>query len=175
MSISAHLTPEPERRLWIIFENMRRAVESADVKIGALTAFAAAELAFIAPSAPVGPLALLILASLSAALPLGVFALAPLSRLPAWLSFLEPAKDKTSVNDCLIAPEDVAKYTQKELTHRLDKYLGGGITATPYYEDIVGQIVAHASAAARKQRLLRATCAAVGVGQLCLLARLIAR
>jgi hypothetical protein len=175
VSISAHLTPEPERRLWIILENMRRSGEWADLKIGALTAFAAAELAFLKIPAPAGPLGFLTLASLTAALPLGVFAFAPLARLPAFLSFLDEPKHKTSVNDCLLAVEDVAKYTQGELVNRLDRYLGGGITATPYYEDIVGQIVARASVAARKQRLFRASCALVGAGQLCLLARLLWR
>ena len=175
MSISAHLTPEPERRLWIIFENMRHAAEWADREIGALTAFAAAELAFTKILAPSGPLGFLTLASLTAALPLGVFAFAPLARLPAFLSFLDEPKHKTSASDCLISVDDLAKYTQGELVNRLDCYLGGGVTATPYYEDIVGQIVARASVAARKQRLFRASCALVGFGQLCLLAQLLRR
>ncbi len=102
---------------------------------------------------PRAALGFLARAALAAALPLGVFAFAPLARLPKFLSFLDEEKHKTSVNDCLIAFEDLAKYTQGELINRLDRYLGGGITATPYYEDIVGQIVEHASIAARKQRL----------------------
>lgn len=175
MSVSAHLTPEPERRLTLILENMRHAVEEADRKIGALTAFAAAELAFVKIAAPAGPFGFLTLLSLAAALPLGVFAFAPLARLPNFLSFLDEEKHKTSVNDCLIAVEDLAKYTQGELINRLDRYLGGGITATPYYEDIVGQIVAHASIAARKQRLFKGSCLIVGFGQLCLLVQLLAR
>jgi hypothetical protein len=159
----------------LILESMRHAAEWADRKIGAVTAFAAAELAFIKILAPAGPLGFLTLVSLTAALPLGVFAFAPLARLPNFLSFLDEEKHKTSVNDCLIAVEDLAKYTQGELINRLDRYLGGGITATPYYEDIVGQIVAHASIAARKQRLFRASCLVVGAGQLCLLVQLLAR
>ncbi|HEX4047382.1 MAG TPA: hypothetical protein VH309_06085 [Elusimicrobiota bacterium] len=170
MSISAHLTPEPERRLTLILENMRAAGDRADLKIGALTAFAAAELTFTKILAPAGALGFLTVVSLAAALPLGVFAFAPLARLPKLLSFLDEEKHKTSVNDCLLAVEDLAKYTQTELVNRLDRYLGGGITATPYYEDIVGQIVASASVAARKRRLFRASCALVGFAQLCLFA-----
>ncbi|HXT00040.1 MAG TPA: hypothetical protein VN915_05160, partial [Elusimicrobiota bacterium] len=161
MSISAHLTPEPERRLTLILENMRHEGEWADKKIGALTAFAASELAVAHFIAPPGPLGFLTLLALTAALPLGVFAFSPLARLPAVLAFLDEAKHKTSVNDCLVAVEDLAKYTQGELINRLDRYLGGGITATPYYEDIVGQIVARASVAARKRRLFRAACLVV--------------
>jgi len=175
MSISAHLTPEPERRLWTILENVRRSAEWTETKIGALTAFAAAQLAFLRLAGASGPLGLAALLALGAALMVGLFAFAPLSRLPPWLDFLGPAKDKTSVNDCLIAFEDLAKYTQNELINRLDRYLGGGVTATPYYEDIVGQIARTASVAARKQRLLRASCAVVGFGQLCLLGQLLRR
>lgn len=172
VSISAHLTPEPERRLTLILENMRHAGEYADRKIGAMTAFAAVELIFLRFMTPEGPFGSAAAAALTAVLPLGVFAFAPLARLPKFLSFLDEAKHKTSVNDCLIAVEDLAKYTQGELIGRLDRYLGGGITATPYYEDIVGQIVAYASIAARKQRLFKAACVIVGAAQLCLLAQL---
>jgi hypothetical protein len=169
VSVSAHLTPEPERRLMLMLESMRRSVEWADLKIGALTFFAAAELAFLRP------FGLLTAATLVVALPLGVFAFAPLARLPKFLSFLDEEKHKTSVNDCLIAFEDLAKYTQGELINRLDRYLGGGITATPYYEDIVGQIVESASIAARKQRLFKASCVLVGLAQLGLLVQLLGR
>jgi hypothetical protein len=173
VSISAHLSPEPERRLWIIHENMRRAAEWADQKIGALTVFAAAELIAVAAAPPLGPFRALTLLSLATALPLGVFAFTPLTRLPALLSFLDEAKHKTSVNDCLISVDDVARYTRAELVLRLDKYLGGGITATPYYEDIVGHIIDWAAIASRKQRLFRFSCLLVGFAQLCLFARLL--
>jgi hypothetical protein len=175
MSISAHLTPEPERRLWIIHESMRRAIELHDGKIATLTGFAAAELAFMALRPPAGALAFLTRAALAAALPLGVFAFSPLARLPGFLSFLDEPKHATSVNDCLIAIDDVAKHTQAELVLRLDKYLGGGVTATPYYEDIVGQAIASALIASRKARLFRVSCAVVGFAQLCLFAQILGR
>jgi len=175
MSVSAHLTPEPERRLWLILESMRHAVDSADLRIGALTAFAVAELAFIKILLPVGPPGFMALASLTTALPLGVFAFTPLKRLPKWLQFLEPKRGKMIAEDCLISVDDLVKYSHGDLIFRLDKYLGGGITATPYYEDIVGQIVENARIAARKQRLFRAQCFVVGAGQLGLLGQLIWR
>ncbi|MDD5302677.1 MAG: hypothetical protein PHS14_06155 [Elusimicrobia bacterium] len=175
MSVSAHLTPEPERRLWLILESMRHAVDWADLRIGALTAFAVAELAFIKILLPVGPPGFLALVSLTVALPLGVFAFAPLKRLPKWLHFLEPHKGRMSADDSLITVDDLVKYSHGDLIFRLDKYLGGGITATPYYEDIIGQIVENARAASRKQSLFRAECVVVGIGQLGLLGQLIWR
>lgn len=175
MSVSAHLTPEPERRLWLILESMRHEVDGADLRIGALTAFAAAELAFIRILLPVGWPGFLALASLTAALPLGVFAFAPIKRLPAWLRFLEPHKGRMSTEDSLVSVDDLVKYSHGDLIFRLDKYLGGGITATPYYEDIIGRIVENARCAGRKQRLFRAACVVVGVGQIGLLGQLIWR
>ncbi|NNN04607.1 MAG: hypothetical protein HKL90_01765 [Elusimicrobia bacterium] len=175
MSVSAHLSPEPERRLWAILDGVRRTVERTEAKLGALTVLAFAELALIALAVPDGALSTAAVSLLGACLLIGALAAAPLSRLPPPLSFLEPRKDKTSVNDCLIAAEDLSKYTQNELTARLDKYLGGGLTATPYHEDIVGQIVRGATVAARQRRLLGATCLLVAGGQLCLLGRLLWR
>ena len=175
MSISTHLSPEPERRLWIILESMRLSVEWADRRTGALTAFAAAELAFVTLAVPSGPAGFLALVCLAAALPLGVFAFSPLSGKPQWLPFLEPSKDKHSVDDSLVSADDLAKYSHSELVHRLDKYLGGGITATQYHEDIVGQIVINARVATRKQRLFRMACVLVGLAQLGLLAQVFRR
>lgn len=175
MSVSAHLTPEPERRLWLILESMRHEVDWADMRIGALTGFAVAELAFIKILLPVGPPGFMALVSLTVALPLGVFAFTPFKRLPKWLQFLEPQRGKISTEDSLISVNDLVKYSHGDLIFHLDKYLGGGITATPYYEDIIGQIVENARIAARKQRLFRATCVVVGAGQLGLLGQLIWR
>jgi hypothetical protein len=175
MSVSSHLTPEPERRLWAILENMQRSVESADLRIGAVTAFAALELAFIKAAAPAGLLGFLTPALLALALPLGVFAFSPLTGIPKWIYAPEPRKDKPSIDHCLISADDIAKYTQNELIHRLDKYLGGGITATPYHEDLVGQIVVHARIAVRKQRLFNVSGAVVGIAQLGVLGGLLSR
>lgn len=169
MSVSAHLTPEPERRLWLILESMRHAVDSADLRIAAITALAVAELAFFKFEPG------LVAVALTAALPLGVFAFVPAKRLPKWLQFLEPHRDKMRADDSLILVDDLVKYSHGDLIFRLDKYLGGGITATPYYEDIVGQIVENARVAARKQRLLRGACLLVGAAQLGLLAQLLRR
>lgn len=175
MSVSAHLTPEPERRLWIILDAMRHEVETTERKVGALTAFAAAELVFLKFAAPAGPLAYLAGAALGVALPLGVLVFAPLTTLPKWLSFLEPARGKQNISDCMILPDDIAKYPLGDLILRFDKYLGGGITATLYYEDIVSQIRANAVSATRKKRLLRLACLLVGVAQLGFLALAVGR
>jgi hypothetical protein len=175
MSVSSHLTPEPERRLWVILEHMQHSVEWTDHKIGAITAFAVIELALVKMLAPAGLLGFLTLILLALALPLGVFAFSPLTGLPKWLYKPELHKDSSSIDHCMIWAEDIAKYTHSELVHRLDKYLGGGITATPYHEDLVGQIVVHARIAVRKQRLFNAACIIVEIAQLGVLGQLIWR
>lgn len=169
MSISSHLTPEPEKRLWAILAAMEQSVEWTDKKIAALTALAAAQIAFA--NIPSGPLGFLASLSLSAAIPLGVFAFSPLTGAPKWLPFLEPRKGKPTPDDCLIIADDIVKYTHSELILRLDKYLGGGITATLYYEDLVSQILYRARLATRKRRLFKALCLLVGAAQLALLFR----
>ncbi len=66
-----------------------------------------------------------------------------------------------------------ARSPRNELIHKLDKYLGGGITATQYYEDIVGLILADARVARRKRRWLAILFWLVGVGQAGVLLRLV--
>lgn len=174
MSVSAHLTPEPERRLWLILEHARHEAESAERKTGALAAFAAVEFALAAAPAT-GALAALAGLALAAAVPVGVAALLPASRSGRRLPLIDPPLGRPVVSDNLVAVEDIAKHAHGELINRLDKYLGGGITATPYYEDLVVLISAHARAAARKRRLLAAQVALVGAAQLLLLLRVAAR
>ena len=131
MSVSSHLTPEPERRLWIIHENMRHSVEWADRKIAAITACTAAQMALIGLLAPAGTVSYLALVALSVVLPLGVFAFSPLTEVARRLPFLEPSDDRSHAADFLLSVHDIAAYSQTELVNRMDKYLGGGITATP--------------------------------------------
>lgn len=173
MSVSTHLSPEPERRLLIILESMRHAGESADGKAAALTALAAAEaigLKIMGVGGVFGGLALL---PLAAALPLGALAYSPLTKTPKWLPFLEPRVEKSSPDDCLLEVADLAKATRADLTLRLDRYLGGGVTSTAYYEDTVGQIILAARTAARKQILLDWLCGLVFLGQAGLCLRLL--
>lgn len=165
MSVSTHLTPDPERRLLILRENMQEAVAWTEKKTGALAVFAAAQLAWLHAASPSGPLSLAAMASLAASLPMGIFAFSPLTDRPG------PSIGPHRSDDSLILAEDLAKYTSTEMILLLDRYFGGGITATQYYEDIVAQIVVSARAAVRKGRLFRLACLLVGIAQLCLLAR----
>lgn len=154
MSVSAHLSPEPERRLWIIHENLRQSVDGFDARIAALAGLCALE-AVLLRSPSMACLAALAVASLT-----------PISRLPKTLSFMGPRHRRQGVDDSFILAEDLIKYSHGELIFRLDKYLGGGITATPYYEDIVGRIIEHAHQSVHKKRLLAALCALTSLGQL---------
>ncbi|MBI5624317.1 MAG: hypothetical protein HY924_11105 [Elusimicrobia bacterium] len=173
MTISAHLSPDPERRLRAILESMTRSVERADLKVGALTLFAAGEAAFVFAAAPRGAVSFAALALLGASLPVGALAFSPLAWVPRWLTLLDAAKDRPAPPEGLLAAESLAACTRRELTITLDHYLGGGITATPYYEDIVGLIILNAREAWRKARLFKVSCALVGVGQLAVLLSLL--
>ena len=174
MSVSSHLTPEPERRLWAILEFLRASVALADRQLLSLSVFAALELLLLKQGMTVGFCGWLGSLALVAAAPFGLFAFAPLTRLPAWLSFLEPGKGRQSIDDSFITADDLTKYAQGELILKMDRYLGGGITATQYHEDLVAEIGNQARLGARKRRLLLIECALVGVGQLALLSLLFA-
>jgi len=173
MSVSSHLTPEPERRLWVIHEITRHAVEWADRKIAALMVFTAAQIVLIMIVAPSGLISHIALVALALVLPLGLFAFSPLIEAAGRLPVLEHPYGGTCVPGFLISVHDIVQYTQAEMVNLLDKHLGGGITATPYYEDIIGQIVTYARIAARKQRLFKIACVITGLAQLGLLIQLI--
>jgi hypothetical protein len=173
MSVSSHLTPEPERRLWLLLEKMRYAMAWAEGKVGALSFFVLVEFSILKAALPGGWLGFLGLGALAAALPLAIVALSPLVETTRRLPWLEPPLGRPTIDDSLIAEEDIAKYSHGDLILKLDRYLGGGITSTQYYEDIVLQILLSARIAVRKQRLFLALCALAGLGQLSLLARLI--
>jgi hypothetical protein len=169
MSVSSHLTPEPERRLWLILEGMQAAAARADRTLAALAALALAECAVLrgGPAWAVGPLLAVLVAA--------VFGLSPLSRAVKWMPWLEPPRTKFGVDDSLVSAADLAKYPVGEMINRLDRYLGGGITATQYYEDIVREISVTARAAARKQRVVSVVCLAALLAQLAFAAALLAR
>jgi hypothetical protein len=174
MSVSSHLTPDPERRLRLIHENILATQRWADRKLFAAAFFAVAQscLLLMMPPFAAGYWAALLLAS--AVLP-ALLGVSPLVDTFRAIPPLDPHTDKISVSSSLINEYDIARFSQAELTAFLDRYLGGGITATPYYEDIVSQIVISARITARKRRLFGAACALAGAAQLLLLAALLAR
>ncbi len=167
MSISSHLTPEPERRLWTILDSMRRAVEWTETKLAALILIAALEGAFVGVTGPSGAFGRAALAAFGLALLVAVFALLP---LPA----PKPIGDKHVPGDNLLAPESLARLTYTEAIQLLDRYLGGGITATQYHEDLVREGVSHARVAVRKRRLFKAACVLAVLAQVALLGRVVA-
>lgn len=161
MSVSSHLTPEPERRLWLILENIRHLAERTDAALTVLTALAMLELSLSQRS--------LWGWALWAAAVLGILALSPLGARFKWL---DGYAEKRRAYDNLITPEEMMKYTHGELILKLDKYLGGGVTATPYYEDLVGLILQASRTAVRKGRLLWIVSGLTTIGQLSLFSRL---
>lgn len=172
MSVSSHLTPEPERRLWAVLDFLRGEAARADWRLLALCALCAVELLQLKLAGVTGFLAYVGTLALALAAPFGLFAFAPLDRLPDRLAFLEPGRGRQSVDDSFITADDVVKYAHGELVLKMDRYLGGGITNTQYHEDLVREIGANARLAARKRRLLLIQCVLAGVGQLALMSLL---
>ncbi len=158
MSVSSHISPEPERRLWIMHGNMRRAAGRADIKLGAIAFFSLFEAALLRADAAGSPLALAALMTLCLVLPLCILGVSPFIETPGPLPLLD-RMPKPAKGDAFVAPYDLAKYSSLELPIILDRYLGGGVTAPTYHEDIVGQVVLGARMTVRKERLLGAACA----------------
>ncbi len=175
MSVSSHLTPDPERRLRLIHGNIQNSLRRLDWQLGAATFFAAGQMAVIKITAPEGLLTYIALLALCAAVPAGLLGASPFIETLRRIPLLEPRENKQYSGGSLVNDYDIARYSQAELVNFLDRYLGGGVTATPYYEDIVAQIVIGARVATRKRRLFGAACVLAGLAQLCLFARLILR
>ena len=175
MSVSSHLNPEPERRLWIIHENVLRALEWTDVKLAIMAFLAAVEMPVILGVFREGPLPLLAVALMCLVLPLALTGLSPLAETSRQIPLLDQRVGKIHSEDSFLLPRDLAGYPHIELVNRLDKYLGGGITATPYYEDIVGRIIAASRSFVRKRRLFLLACFPAVSAQLVLAAILALR
>lgn len=173
MSVSSHLNPEPERRLWIIHEKLRLAADRTDFKLAALAVFAALELVLLkgGPRCGAGYAAILLLC---AVIPLCLFAFSPFIEAEGPVRALD-GRAKPQPGDSLITARDLARYPQMELVTLLDRYLGGGITATRYYEEIVAQILMHARVTSRKSRFFLIACAVALAAQLPLIAAFAAR
>lgn len=175
MSVSSHLTPDPERRLWIIHDRVQELLSVTDRKLWLFVFLAAAQIALVRFASPGGMLAYYALVALAPALPLGAFALSPFAERNRPVPTHESDHGKKGSAYSLLSQRDLAGFTQADLTITLDKYLGGGITATPYYEDIIGQIVSGARVLVRKERLLKVLCGLVFAGQLLFLASVLLR
>ena len=172
MSVSSHLTPDPERRLRVIHGNIYNSIQWTDSKLGAVMLLAAVQLATVKYLSPDGLAAHIASLMLCAVMPPGILGISPFIETPKPIPLLEPGKTQRPKGS-LIGEADIAGYSQLELVNFLDSYLGGGITATPYYEDIVVRIVIGARVAARKRRLFAAACVLAGLAQLCLLVQLV--
>jgi hypothetical protein len=173
MSVSSHLTPDPERRLRLIHGDVYDSLKWTDVKLGAITAFAMVQMAAIRLVAPEGVMSYLALLALCAVLPVGILGCSPFIETPRPILPLDQRGDKPRAGDSLVNEHDIAGYSQIDLTNFLDRYLGGGVTATPYHEDIVAKIVLGARMTMRKRRLFTCACVLTGLAQFCLFARLI--
>lgn len=175
MSVSSHLSPEPERRLWIIHENVRRSVEWTDTKLGILAVLGALEILGIYVGFRPSLLTCIGTLLMCLALPLALAGLSPFTETAGPVPLLDQPVGKMLPDDSFLLPRDLARYTHAELVFRLEKYLGGGITALRYHEDIVARIIAASRVCVRKGRLFSAACVAALAAQLALVAAMLMR
>jgi hypothetical protein len=154
VSVSSHLSPEPERRLWLLLESLRGEARDAEWKLLALAAVAAVQAA-LGPRGAAGWVAAL-----------GALAVLPWAGTARALPGLDSKPGRHGIDDSFLRADDLAKYAAGELVLKLDRYFGGGVTATPYYEDLVAEIAVAARAARRRRRLLWALGALFAAAQL---------
>ena len=159
LSVSSHLTPDPERRLGRMLETLRQKRNMADFKLAAAAAISAVEMFAVMPS-HAGAEVFLSLAMLAA--------LAGLSELmdkAGEIKYLDRT-DSSLPDDYIIDEKDLIRYSRSELVNFLDKYLGGGISSTPYYEDLVSRISYTARSVVRKKRMFSVCCILITLAQI---------
>lgn len=146
LSVSSHLTPDPEKRLSRMTDILCRQQDSAEKKLAVLAIVAAIEMFAVYPS-HTGTEALLSIAIIAA-----FTGLSPLMDTEKEIRLLDH-NDGRVPDDYILDEYDIAKYSRSELVNFLDKYLGGGISATPYYEDMVSRILNKARRLVRRHRM----------------------
>ncbi len=146
---------------------MRRAAVIADFKLGALAFFSLLEIALLRLDSAFGLIATAIVFLMAVVLVICLFAVSPFVETVARAPLRDHRLDQDGA-DSLISARDLASRPHMELVNQLDRYLGGGVTATPYYEDIVGHIAVTARAVVRKQRLFSLSCVPALLAQLLL-------
>ena len=160
LSVSSHLTPDPEKRLGRMLDNLSRQQNMADFKLCTAAAIAAIEMFAVYPSHTGTEF------FLSIVILLALFGISPITEKSCCVKFLD--RDMSELpDDYLIDENDLSKYSRSELVNFLDKYLGGGISATPYYEDLVSRISYSALALLRKKYVYLACFAVMSVAQIC--------
>jgi|GEM_PF-693612 len=153
LSVSSHLTPDPEKRLLAIKESIREEIKSTENKL-CFSAFLSVLMAFLSFSL-LGNGPFPVTASLLSMLALTV-------SMTAMSQFVErhgriyclDGKRKEKTPEYILDEADLTEFSRLELVNFLDKYLGGGITAMDYYEDIVARVLLSARVCVRKKFML---------------------
>ena len=151
LSVSSHLTPDPERRLRRMLDNLHEQQRSAEFKLSAAAIAAAIEMFAVLPSRTGTEFLLSLVICFAFA------GLSPFMETDKKLPVLD-CKETDLPDDYILDEYDLAKYSSSELVNFLDKYLGGGISATPYYEDLVSRIAYRSRRLVRRHRMLAIAC-----------------
>lgn len=159
LSVSSHLTPDPEKRLRNLYAYLSDELRFMDYKLFFIVLASLVELSALVRYSTYASVLLcfIIMAAL-----LGI---SPLTEIPQKIKFLDidSAKNPDSI---IIGANDIAGYSCAELVNFLDRYLGGGISATPLYEDIVSRILITSRVTVRKRKLFFSSCVLLAAMQL---------
>lgn len=159
LSVSSHLTPDPERRLRRMLESLQNKQTALEHKLFFSALIAVIEL--FAVSRPIVLVELLLCLTIFFAF-IGMSALIDFD---GKMKFLDNC-DMEPPDDYIFDENDLSRYSKAGLVNFLDKYLGGGISATPYYEDLVSRIATLARKLVRMQRVFLIVCLLICIAQI---------
>jgi len=153
LSVSSHLTPDPEKRLGRMLAGIENHRRTADFRLAVMSVVCAVELipAALAGGTAGGVAGVLLCAALAAS----AAGLSPFAEFAGKSGVFGETAGKPPDN-YLVNEQDIVKYSHSELVDFLDRYLGGGVSATPYYEDIVSRVSSVSLITLRKRRILAA-------------------
>ena len=143
-----------------MLDNLLNQQRMADFKLAAVSVAAATEMFAVSPSRTGTEF------FLSIAVAFSLLGMSSVTEKTGGVKFLDRSNSEFP-DDYLLDENDLSKYSRTELVNFLDKYLGGGISSTPYYEDLVSRISCAALCLIRKKRIFLICFILMSVAQVC--------
>lgn len=163
-----------EERLWRIFQNINYWLQYAERKNALILTFIGIQITLI--KIFIKTLDAWLVASfvfLGFCFLLAIFSFLPRTRISRWwFDFMIKPSNEAGENDNLLFYGHVAKYTVKEYTEKIEKYLNGTIHGHRNLEDLCSQIVVNSQITSAKFNFFKITVWLMMIGQFLLLVSL---